>query len=379
MARKILVGMLLLGALIVFALSTFYIEDWQYTVFAKGYKLHAQFERVLSLGVGDEVRIAGVEVGRVHKISVDTETSSPKPVRVVMWILEDVKIRSEDVVRIELRSVFGGSFISIQRGNSSALVLGNGEEMTNTVVSAGITDVVNRAEVVLTEAAQTLGQATEGMTNIAQITDRLERGEGTIGRLLTDDTAYNDLRDALFTAQTAFDGIEEFATQVREGEGLLGRLLNDKKLADDAEKLFEEATTVAENLRQVSDDLSAGRGVAGRLLNDESMATDLAQVVSDLKAFSSELAALSVDFDRSSLGRLAKDDEVYRKLNETLDEMKSTVAAISDGDGTVGKLVKDDKLYQQLSTAMEGVQGMLDEYREQSPILTFAGALFGAF
>jgi len=28
---------------------------------------------------------------------------------------------------------------------------------------------------------------------------------------------------------------------------------------------------------------------------------------------------------------------------------------------------------------MDSVQGLLDDYREQSPILTFAGAIFGAF
>jgi len=109
------------------------------------------------------------------------------------------------------------------------------------------------------------------------------------------------------------------------------------------------------------------------------MAEKIEQIVNERKAFSTTLAGLSEDFENSSLGKLAGDDELYQNLNKTLEDMKETIAAVSEGKGTIGQLVNDDRLYQQLTAAMESIQQLLDEYREQSPILTFAGAIFGAF
>jgi len=419
MARKVLVGMLLLGAMIIFALSTFYIENWQFSVLAKGYLLTARFERALTLAVGDTVRISGVEVGRVHRITVDTETDSPRPVQVDMWILEDAKIRAKDVARIEIRSVFGGSYVTIQRGDPTAPVLADGDEIRNTATAASITDVVTQAHEMLGEAGEALAEATEGLGNLAAVTERLEQGEGTLGRLLTDEETYNELRESLRTAREAFDSIERFTAELKQGEGLLARLLNDEQLSGDAAQFFGDAAAVAQDLKSVTTELregegllarllrdeqlaadaegflrdaagaagdlksvtaslSEGKGAAGRLLNDEQMGADLQEAINNMKAFSEMLAQLSEDFDESSLGKLARDDELHRKLTETLDRMQETIADLSEGEGTIGKLLKDDKLYQQLSTAMDSIQGLLDDYREQSPVLTFAGAVFGA-
>jgi len=420
MARKVLVGILLLGALIIFALATFYIENWQFVVMAKGYRLRAHFERALSLSPGDEVRIAGVEVGRVHSISVDTETDSPRPVEVEMWIVQDVKVRSQDVASVEVRSIFGGSYVSIRRGDPSAPVLHDGDEISNTRTAVSITDVVARADTVLGQAQEALERASEGLGNLREITERVKQGEGTLGKLLSEDDTYGELRETLSAAREAFDGIKRFTAELHEGKGLAARLLNDEQLAADASRLFKEAAEAADELKRVASKvehgegllaklvndeqmagnveqfmrdaaeageglksiaaaLTEGNGAAARLLNDEQMGRDLQQAVADLKAFSATLGKLSESFDRSSLGRLASDDELYRKLSDTLEQLNQTVAAISEGEGTIGKLIRDEKLYKQLSSAMDTIQGLLDDYREQSPVLTFAGAVFGAF
>lgn len=419
MARKTLIGMLLLGALVVFALATFYIENWQFTVLSKGYKLSAHFERALDLSAGDEVRIAGVEVGRVHRVWVNTQTPSPRPVEVELWILNDARVRAEDTARIAIRSIFGGSYVTIQRGEPTATVLRDGDRIENTKVSAGITDVAIKAQDVLSAAEQTFVEASEGLGALTEVATRLLNGEGAFGKLLTEDAAYDELREILAATREAFEGIEEFTTQLQEGKGLLARLLTDEELAADVEKTFRDASVAAENLRAISDDLregnglltklltdeklardaeglldnaavaaenlrkittdlSEGKGPAGRLLYDEEMGAKLEQIITDAQAFTGMLAEFSKDFRDSSLGKMASDDELYRKLTATLDQLKETVSTISEGKGTFGKLIKDDKLYRQLSTAMESVQGLLDDYREQSPILTFAGAILGA-
>lgn len=331
---KILVGFLLLGSLVIFALATFYIENWQFYV-KEGYRLDARFVRALELGTGDEVRIAGVEVGRVHSITVDPQLELP--VSVTMWIRKGTEIRESDVAVIRMRSIFGGSFLEIERVDRQAPLLDDGDTIAATRVSLGVADVIEKSDLVLDEALGAFHDSRGALKNLSVISDRLAGGEGTLGRLLADESAYDELKATLQGAGRVLDDIAGMTEALQEGRGLAGRLLSDEELAD----RFEAAVT-------------------------------------DAGKFAGMLADISEGFPDSSLGRLASDDEIYDSLKRTLGELEKAVAAVSTGTGTVGRLINDPELYNELRATVKGVQEIINEYREQSPILTFAGAVFGA-
>lgn len=79
--------------------------------------------------------------------------------------------------------------------------------------------------------------------NLAKITTRLEKGEGTMGRLLTEDKLLDDL-------DSAASNLRSFATKINNGNGSVAQLVND-------------GTTV-DKLNTALDSLA---GVAGRLEN----------------------------------------------------------------------------------------------------------------
>ena len=60
MGKKVLVGMLLLGALIVFGVATFKVKNWQFYL-SKGKPIEARFPVVHTLDKGDLVRMAEAE------------------------------------------------------------------------------------------------------------------------------------------------------------------------------------------------------------------------------------------------------------------------------------------------------------------------------
>jgi ABC-type transporter Mla subunit MlaD len=128
MTRKVLVGMLLLGALFVFGLATFYVKNWQFHV-GKGYRLVANFPVVHTLDTGDVVRMAGVVVGTVEELTISTEAATQFPVRAVLWIREGVVVRADDQASIRMTSVFGGSFVAIERGDPQAQPLSDGDTL----------------------------------------------------------------------------------------------------------------------------------------------------------------------------------------------------------------------------------------------------------
>lgn len=114
--------------------------------------------------------------------------------------------------------------------------------------------------------------------NLKNITDTVARGEGTLGRLLQDDEIYlsiqkisRDLEEVATNAK-GFSGeigvlvqdVQGIVRRVEAGEGTIGRLLSDDTIA-------KEIEVVAKNLREISDRLNAGEGTLGKLLSDDSL------------------------------------------------------------------------------------------------------------
>ena len=64
---------------------------------------------------------------------------------------------------------------------------------------------------------------TAATTNLRTLTDRLNRGEGTAGKLMTDATLFNRINDLT-------NRFNELMTKLNAGEGTAGQLLKDKQL-----------------------------------------------------------------------------------------------------------------------------------------------------
>ncbi len=407
MARKVLVGMLILGALFIFGLATFYVENWQFYL-GKGYRLRAKFPIAQTLDKGDLVRLAGVQVGTVEDLDVNTTVDTPYPVEAVLWIRSEVQVRAEDTAVIKMSTLFGGNYVSIRRGDPKAPVLSSGELINNTDVAPSVTEVIEQSTV-------TMKKVSEAVDEVSAAARQMTEGKGTIGRLLTDEEFFNKLDAAVTDAGEAATGLKKASRRLEEGEGVLGKLLMDDQMAEDLQTLAEDTKVLAANLREVSEDLAAGRGTMGRLMKDETLYENLTESTRSLKetteAFAegegilpqlvndaelaNELRALTDDLGRTAanlreisekmksgegtLGKLLASDEAYRKLEKSLQDLNEATTALSEGRGTLGKLMNDDKLYRQISQIADDLQATLETYREQSPVLTFTGALFGAF
>ncbi len=117
------------------------------------------------------------------------------------------------------------------------------------------------------------------VADISLIADRLERGEGTLGRLLSsDDSLYTNLNSAVAD-------ISSIADRLERGEGTLGKLLS----SDD--EMYTNLNATVENLRIVSDRLVTGQGTLGKLLSEDDelygnvngAVTDVREMLDDMR------------------------------------------------------------------------------------------------
>ena len=81
----------------------------------------------------------------------------------------------------------------------------------------------------------------ETMINLQDITGKINRGEGTLGKLVNDPTLHDQLLATVAEIKAAAIQAKEFATnaegimdQVKSGQGTLGKLINDDSLYNGA-------------------------------------------------------------------------------------------------------------------------------------------------
>ncbi|MEK6545996.1 MAG: hypothetical protein AABZ28_05655 [Nitrospinota bacterium] len=96
----------------------------------------------------------------------------------------------------------------------------------------------------------TLSDMRATFTNTKNILDDLNRmaedmrgGKGTIGKLMTDDSLYNQARETV-------DSLNKIAQKIEKGEGTLGKIVNDETLYVEAKKALKGITKSTEGIEE---------------------------------------------------------------------------------------------------------------------------------
>lgn len=95
-------------------------------------------------------------------------------------------------------------------------------------------------------AGELIGNLGVAAKNIAEITSRIEKGEGTLGRLFSSDST------ALADLDAAMADLREVTHKINSDEGTVGRLINDPTIAN-------KVDTALDNFSQITNRLNAFR------------------------------------------------------------------------------------------------------------------------
>ena len=123
-ADEVKVGAVTLGGIVILALMLTFLGVFSFA--GRTYKLNVMFADVNGLKVGNEVRFAGVPVGKVDDIVVDGSK-----VKVVMKMDEKQKIPRNSQFAIGMDGVMGTKFVTIAPPKiATGLVFKAGETIT---------------------------------------------------------------------------------------------------------------------------------------------------------------------------------------------------------------------------------------------------------
>ena len=105
-----------------------------------GYAVKTEFRKVEGLSIGGDVRIAGVKIGSIRAIDLNTERYRPV---VLMTLRDGVKVPEDSTVEINSEGLLGGNYLNITPGASDFMVEPEGELASEPYVS--LTDLIKIA------------------------------------------------------------------------------------------------------------------------------------------------------------------------------------------------------------------------------------------
>ncbi|MDA8428062.1 MAG: outer membrane lipid asymmetry maintenance protein MlaD [Geobacteraceae bacterium] len=105
------------------------------------YTVTAQFDSVSGLKPGARIEIAGVEVGKVDRITLDAK--SDDQALVYMKIKTGVKITDDVIASVRTSGIIGDKFITLKQGGSDTF-LKNNSKITETESAIDIEELVSK-------------------------------------------------------------------------------------------------------------------------------------------------------------------------------------------------------------------------------------------
>ncbi len=283
---KVRVGIFVLVLLVLFVAFVLTLGI-QTRIFEEQYPLRAAFRDVQGLVVGSPVRLAGLSVGTVRRITFGPDPADRRiHVEVAVHHQFQSRIREDSVATIGSVGLVGDKVFEITVGGEGAKILEPGgmlkaEEPVDFVrlvarggeVLDGLADASQSLKKILSDEAG--GELVRDLTQLAKSLGRLsqeiEKGDGLLHALIFDEGG----KDVIGNLRGTVAGLERAVARLESGEGLLGALLSDPAGA----QIVQDLRAVVADLRRITAGLAEGEGTLGALLRDPTVYEDLSSLL----------------------------------------------------------------------------------------------------
>lgn len=263
--------------MILLALGFFTIILSRENIFQETYPVAVVFDSVMGLREGDNVFVRGVDVGKIKELRVENDG-------VYLLANLDIPLKVHEDYKVEIlpTSVLGGRYLHIDEGSDDAPLLPEGDVLVG-LQPIDLIDQASRTITMIKDALDeggVLDNLKMTMQQFRDVSTKLNEGEGTLGKLLTDETVYDDLKEIS-------SNFKEISHRLEAGEGTLGRLLSE----DD--RLYQDLSETAASLKEITAAISDGEGTLGKLAQDDELYEEAKRLLHEIRATVDDLRETS--------------------------------------------------------------------------------------
>lgn len=294
--RTVIVGIFILLGVIIFAVGILTLGG-QRKSFVQSVKVKAIFHDIGGLAKGNNVWYSGVKVGTIKSITFIDHSR----IEVLMNIEKASRefIHKDVKARISSDGLVGNKIIALSGGSANIPAIEDGDVIA-VEVAISTDEIMNTLQVNNKSLVEITG-------NLKAITGKIAKGEGAIGKLVNDETIYNDLQGTIATlrktaanTQMLTEGLAEYSSKLHTKGTLASDIVSDTVVFHKLRSTISQMETIAQgvdsmvvNLRDAStgvkENLQSKNSPAGVLLNDEKTAQALKQTISNLQSSTEKL------------------------------------------------------------------------------------------
>ncbi|MBN2382962.1 MCE family protein [bacterium] len=316
------VGSLVLVAIVLFAYFSVKVGSIRMPWQSKGYQINVYFNDIAGLEEKAPVRLAGVRIGQVQKISLENGIA-----KIVAEIDPGIKIQADSKANVSQMGIMGEKYLEIIAGTPGVPFLKEGDRLQGApptsfdqVISV-VNSIGNDIKAITTSFRQALGTK-EGEERLVMIVENIQK--------IT----------------------EELAELMRVNQqGLTSTIQNIEELSGDLK------TLVSGNSDSFSKTLSNIEQFSGTLAEKAPGLVDrIDQLVAQINQI---LPSDNTDVENSFRNIQAATQD----LKDSVSSIKNIMAKIEAGEGTIGKLVSEDETHDNLNAALTNLEDTLDEAR----------------
>lgn len=263
MSRQARVGLLVLAGVILFLIALFAIANRSF-LFSDTFFLNSKFNRVAGLQPGAAVQFQGVNVGRVE--SVRLPATPGDKITVAMAIRENARhlIHANTQAQIKTDGLVGNQIVVLVNPPDVARAepIDEGDYIPG-VDPFDLFEITDRALV-------SVQRFEDAAMSFQQIMQDVRNGEGTLGKVIYDPSLYNSIVATTDETQRvlgslgdnaevlvglagrATEGVNSILAKVDRGEGTLAKMLNDPAVYNQLLATSDTLLAASTNLRSIS-------------------------------------------------------------------------------------------------------------------------------
>jgi len=257
---------------------------------------------VSGLAQGAEVQVLGTRAGEVRRIVIEPSQRMHAEVRIDRQMRPFIRRDSQVVIRRQF-GIAGASYIDISRGHGAELdwgfaVLTAGTERgpADNIGSLieevqakflPLLDEMHRVIVNTNAVVDKAGPLQQTLQSASALTQRLERGEGALGKFLADDKMVADLQATLAAAQSAMshaNGLMAELERTSKDARLPGMVQRTDAILASLQTLSKNLASASPRFGQMTDSVtSATDSMPALLLQTETTARELELLLAQLR------------------------------------------------------------------------------------------------
>lgn len=265
-------GIFIFVGTVLLVLAIFLVGNKE-SIFTDSIMIRTYFTDVAGLRTGASVRLSGMNIGSVSDVKLVPDTTGR--VEVTMRINKELRqfIRLDSEASIETEGLVGSKIIAISPGSQDMEIIED-----NGVIKAKAPLSMSK---IIEETQGVIGYLKTLTKNLSEIVEKVNRGEGTIGRIVNDDELYfaavgitksadsslvkmtqrlNEITEFIVgmgsgvehivsNVDSSVADINELISTVKKGEGVLGALISDRSSYDSIKTVINNLVLTTQNAK----------------------------------------------------------------------------------------------------------------------------------